>query len=356
MIEFVLYDKTNAFLQRLVPTSSHTELLWNQASFAELTFDSDDRARTNLEHGARIGVMWDGVEYARGPWVAKEADEPDGSLIVTVEDDFRLFSLLLAWAKPAAAITAQSDVMKQYTGVTETVVKAVCGDLNSRLSLGWTIPTTTGLGSAQRVEARFDPLSDILTPLVNADRLTWSLRGGTVDVVEGDLFPRVLTQDSGVLGNVKWREEAPTVTRPIIGGSGEGASRILRQYIDSARETEWGFKAESFRDSSLADGVTDLTPDSVLELAEKAGKVSVQSELIESDWFRFGAYKVGDRVHINTGPIDQEEVIRSVVIDDTPDQGTVVVPSIGDLASTVDEKLGRQVSALARGVRAQGRR
>jgi hypothetical protein len=72
--------------------------------------------------------------------------------------------------------------------------------------------------------------------------------------------------------------------------------------------------------------------------------------------FKFGTYHLGDIVHVVIGQIDTTEVIRKIVIDDDRDKGLLVSPSIGDIDSDADSKLGRQVATLARTMRAQGRR
>jgi len=355
MLEFAIYDSADDFLSLAVPNTAHVELLWNEVSFAELDFDSDDRAMGHLIPGARVRVRWNGDVILAGPVVSMSGRGPEGVTTVTVEDDFRVFRNLL-WPKPDAAITAQTDEYKRYSGVTETVVKDAAGDLADVLGASWSVAASTGAGSTQRVEVRFDKFLDVFGPLLEADQLTLTFNDGEIDVVEGDTFPRVLTEDSGVLGDYEWTITAPTVTRVVVGGEGQGAARVLREYVNTGRETEWGFVSAAFVDSSLAEGVTDLTPDAVAAFTEGAGRVTVSSELIESDWFRFGTYKVGDKVQVMIGPVNVTEVIRAVVIDDSPSGGTVIVPSIGSTASTVDEVLGLKVSALARGVRAQGRR
>lgn len=355
MIELAVHDKADTFKMAAVPAESHIELLWNQVSFAEVTFDDDHPVWEHMVVGARVRVMVDEVEQLRGPVRRLSGSGPDGRITATVEDDFRKFRLL-GWPKPAAAINLQTDEFKRYSGVTETVVKAACADLSTRLGLGWSIPTTTGLGTSQRVEFRFDPLVDLLLPPLTVDRLTWTIRGNVVDVTAGETFPRVLTPESGVLGDYSWEQTGPDATRVVVGGEGEGSARVLRSYTDSARETAYGEIVEVFKDSRMADGVTDFTPDSAEVFAELAPRVSVTADLQESSWFRFGLYKVGDLVDLKIGPIEATEVIRSVVIDDTPGDGTVTVPSIGELANTADALLGRQVARHARGLRAQERR
>ena len=350
MLEFMLVSKSNGFKRTLTPLSAHVELLWDGVSTAELTFDDDASVWGVLERGDRVIVLADGVRRMAGPWVKRTGSTESRTGTLHVEDDFRLFRLL-GWPKPSAAISAQTDAYRRYTGTTEAVVKAACADLSARLGLGWVIPASTGLGSTgRRVEFRFHPLVDKLAPLVQADQLTWSIVDKTVDVKLGKLFPRILTRDTGVIESMEWAETAPTATRVVVGGEGEGTARVLQQFVDSAREADW-FTAEVFKDSRMAQGVSDLSPDGQESLDEGAGRVSLKAQLNETSWFRFGKYLPGDRVRVQEGPVDVTEVIRLVVIDESPDQGVVVSPSIGDLDDDADSVQGRAIAGLGRSLR-----
>jgi hypothetical protein len=274
---------------------------------------------------------------------------------LSVEDDFRLFRNII-WPNSAQAIGSQSSEYRRFTGPTETVAKAAAADLSALLGLGWTVTPSTGLGSSQRVEFRFHPLVDKIVPLLNADGLTLTLRGGVVDVKAGTLFPRVLTVDSGVIGDYSWSITAPSATRVVVGGEGEGVERTLQQFTNTAREAEWGFKSAVFKDSRMAQGVSDLSPDGAEALAEGAGVASVTADLVETSWFRFGTYKVGDRVQVQIGPVEATETITQVVIDETPENGLTVVPHLGEIEDDGDSRLAGDVARLQARIRDLGRR
>ncbi|MTE24822.1 hypothetical protein [Microbacterium sp. ZXX196] len=353
-LDFTVHDASGAFLATVVPREVHVELLWNQVSFAELTFDDDDKAMSVLGEGSRVRVLVDGVAHVDGPVVGIDGSDTEAAseVVVTVEDDFRLFRNL-GWQNPAQPLSNQSSEYKRYSGPLETVMKAACTDLSTRLGLGWVVPASTGLGSSVRVEFRMHPLTDKFTDLLTADQLTWTLRGGVVDVTAGELFPRVLTRESGIVGDFTWSLNAPTATRVVVGGEGEGTDRLFQGFTDTARETSWGFISEVFQDARMAQGETDLSPDGAEALAEGAGTVSVTADLNETSWFRFGAYQVGDLVHIQVGTVDTTEVITQVVIDDTPGDGLVVTPHIGAVEDTAGSRLARQVARLNKGLRDQ---
>lgn len=355
MLEFIVESAAGVFQRTVVPKAAHVEVLMNAVSFAELTFDDDDEALGVFTEGARVRVLFDEVQRLAGPWIRLFGKGPTGDTTVLVVDDFFLFKNP-AWPKPGSAVTAQTDTFKRYSDDLETVVKAVCTDVSARLGFGWTMATNKFLGDNVRVEARFTPLTDLLVPALDAQKLRWTITDGVVDVTEGELFPRVLTLDSGVVGDYSWSVDAPTVTRVVVGGEGAEETRVFRGYVDSDRETDWGFVLEAFKDSRLAEGITDLQPDADEVFAEGAPRVSFSADLNETSWFRYGTYDVGDRVHIQVPHVDVTDVISKVVIDDTPGEGLVVVPTVGAVDESADARLFRKVAALGRGVRDLGKR
>lgn len=352
MLEFALFDKHGSFDQNITPNTSHTELLWNEVSFAELTFDDDDKVWDDIANGSRVRALWNDEVVLHGPVVARSGASGARSSTLRVEDRWRAFRNL-GWQNPDRAISSQISEYKRYAGPAETVVKNVCRDLSDRLSLGWTIAPDKGLGSDSRVEFRMHPLVDKLVPLLTAQRLTLTLRDGVVEVHKGETFPRVLTPDDGVLGDYEWKITYPTATRVIVGGEGEGIGRLFQQFIDTGRETEWGDIVEVVKDSRMAQGVTDLSGDGAEALDEGNARVSFTADLNESAWFRFGEYAVGDQVSIDAGGVQATEVISRVVIDDTPDQGLVVTPHIGSVEDDVDSRTAQQIARLARARRDQ---
>lgn len=356
MLEFLLFDKARAYQRTVTPREAHVELLNNAVSFAELTFDDDDAALALMDAGARVTVRIDDQPEVSGPIVSRRGNGPDGAATVTVEDDFRVFRNIL-WPAPTRPINSQTSEYRRYSGPTETVVKAAVSDLSTQDGAGWTVPASAGRGLAgQRVEFRFHPLVDKLVPLLNAANLSLTIRDRVVDVVEGQEFPRILTPDSGVLDNYTWSITAPAATRVVVGGEGEGTARVLQQFIAPTREADWGFIASVFKDSRMAQGVTDLAPDGAEALAEGAGVATLTADLIETSWFRFGTYRPGDRVRAQVGPVDVTETITQVVFDDTPDEGLTVTPHLGAIEDDGDSRMAKDVARLQARTRDLGSR
>jgi hypothetical protein len=354
MNEFEILDGAGGFVAQPHPNRSRVELVWNGVSTVELTFDDDSDALAAFTDDARVRVHRDGEVLLTGKVDTFQGTGPVGSTTVVFKSDFADLGNL-GWQNPTQEITDQSSEYARFTGPTETVVKSVCALLSDRLGYGWVVPPSTGLGSEQRVEFRMHPLTDKLLDMVKADLLTWSLVDGVLDVTEGALFDSTLTVDSGVIESFQWSRKAPTATRVVVGGSDASTSREFGLVVDEAREARWGRVVEVFRSASLADGESLLVP-GVDALKETGPVTSVSVNLIEASWFRYGIYRLGDRVRLRLGPLETTDVISRVVFEDGPDIDEVVTPHIGTLETSTEGQLAAAVGKLARGLRDVGRR
>jgi hypothetical protein len=364
-LRFIVTSKTHQYLGTLFAKRATVELGWNRTSLAEFTVDDDHRLLPNLvTPGCRVRVLLDGVQEMSGLVETVDGTFPKGEVTTTVKSDFQMLYYALAWPKPAAAITAQTDEYRVYTGVSETVAKLAIAEANTRLSLGWTIPATAGLGSSTRVETRFHPLPDrILDPLI-LDRLQLTVERNaagavTVDISEGTEFNTPITLESGLLVAGSWSRQAPTVTRVIVGGAGEGVARELEQFTagGSALETAWGIKREVFRDARSSDVGADLSTDATKAFGEGAVKASLSASLSETSFFQYrNGYVLGDIVTVDVGTVEVSEVISTVLIEDDDKQGLRITPSIGDVSDSVEKRFVTMVAGLARGTRDQGRK
>lgn len=362
-IRFVVTDKAHQYKGTIIAKSSEITLGWNVASVANFRVDDDHRMLEHLAtEGARVRVLVDGVQEMAGPVENLKGTFPNGDVAATVRDDFLQLSYVLAWAKPTAAITAQDQEYRSYSGVSETVAKTAIGEASTRLGLGWVVAASGGKGTSTRVDTRFHSLSDKLLESLIRDRLRLTLVRDpagvvTVDVTAGAVIPRTLTLESGLLDGGEWSLQVPTATRVIVGGAGEGVARQLAEYVDTAREALYGFKREVFRDARMSDEGADLSEDAAGTFEEGAAKASISCDLAESSWFRYRAgYHVGDVVSVQVGPVSTSEVIRQVVIRESEREGVTVVPSIGETSDSPDQQLAQAVGRLARNVRDQGRR
>lgn len=354
MIEFEVLNGAGGFVGQPFPGQCRVDLQWNGVSTAALTFDDDSEYWSMFGDDARVRVHRGDEILLSGSLSKKRGSGPAGSGTVVFDDDFADVKNL-GWPNPTAAITAQTAEFARYTGPVETVVKAAAAGLSSRLGYGWTIPASTGLGASVRVEMRMHPLYDRLVELVKAERLTWSLVDGVMDVKRGTVHTNTLTLDSGLIESYDWEYTAPTVTRVIVGDGGSGASRTFGRFIDTAREAQWARIREVFKDASTSTG-QPLGTDAAETLASGAPGASVSVDLNEGDWFQYGTYHLGDIIPLDLGSLQTTDVISSITFTDDAENGEIVKPHIGTLEVSKEGQLLAAIGKMARGLRDQGRR
>lgn len=326
---------------------------------AEVTIRSDhSRAADVLADGARLVITYDGEHLIGGPvrkWTG-EGPAATSTITVAIEDDWRLLSRLLAWPVPGAALSAQSVAYDERSGAAETVFKAYVSANATRLGLPVTVATDLGRGATKSNANRFHPLTDRLLPMVESAGLGVTVQqsgaGFLVDVYVPQVYPRTLTEASGVVQGWEYTRTAPTVTRVIAGNQGEAEARSFRTLIDSARETAWADKIEVFLDARDTTDTTETDQRMQELLDEGAPKAGLSVELAETDTFRYGtAVHVGDQVSLEVGPgLVVSDVLREATLTWTREDGLLVSPTVGERI-TPEALVPRAVRALTRTVR-----
>lgn len=362
-LSFVIRDRNDVF-ERLVVAhrGAEADLVWNGPSSAFFVLDDSDVALPAiLAEGARCDVWFNGVEEFRG-WVsATPGAGPFGHVTAYVEDFRQSLDEWQGWPKPTAAITAQTDEFRAYSGPLETVVKTAVGEAVTRLGWDWVIAPSLGRGPSTKINFRFDYLGDLLwQPLKDARYgLVLSYPGGvpTLDLRSPETVPGVLDVSSGRVDSFDFSRRAPAATRVAAGGRGEGIARELDTLVDVAREAAWGRIKEVWVDARNNDVGADLTPEAQTVLDDGAPSTSVSLELTEQPGFKLhSTYEVGDLVLVKVGDLESTEVITKVLVKDDPDSGVTVTPTVGDVVQDEIQLLADQVSRLQKRARTQGRR
>ncbi|MEV8134289.1 Gp37-like protein [Microbacterium aurantiacum] len=362
-LRFVIYDKAGNFQAQIEGAAeASAELVANAVNTAEFTIPDDHRAVDAITTpGARCAVHFRGVERFRGMIKETPGEGPDGWITAQVRCDIRKFWEWYGWQVPGNAIGSQTSAYRAYTGPAETVAKNAMAENFTRLGVPWSVTGSAGRGATSRVQLRMHPLADKLFPILDANDLIVVLAYDGPNVVVGmrgrETVPGVLTLASGVPEGYEFNRIAPTATRVIVGGRGEGAAREFVQVIDSARESDWGDIVESFMDARNTEEGSDITIDGAMALAEGAEKAALSTELNETERFMFGTtYDVGDLVNVRMGPVEVTQPV-SVSITESASNGVEVTPYIGDLdvSADTDIRMQRMIAKLAKNLRDKGR-
>ena len=332
------------------PTIRH-----NVKSTATFRIDSDHiRAADLMTAGARVVIYRRGEFQMSGP-VRRSVGQfaMDSSLTFTVEDDFRILNNWLAWPKPWAAVTAQDIEYRTITGPAETVVKTIMMENALRLGYPLTAAPDQGRGEIGTYTFRFHPAYDRLFPAVDQAGIGVTVKhsgnGLVLDCYEPRNYPHLLSPESGTVIGGSYSLAAPTATRVVVGGNGEGVARDFRTYQDSGREVDWTDVIEVMKDARDS-GSGDIYAHRADEaLAEGAPLAGLSLELTETEHFRYGGkgLRVGDLVTALINGQPYADTLREVQLSFDKD-GDNATPVIGERNDDPDAQLAKSIRALKR--------
>ncbi|MFW0772535.1 Gp37-like protein [Paenarthrobacter nitroguajacolicus] len=364
-----VYDKDRLFRCQIGnPSALSATVRHNLVSTLNITVPlAHERLPELMTDGARLKVKFKGRHLISGPIVSEagETDGVSGQVTFTVEDDFRILRDILGWQVPGSPISSQSAAeYRTYTGDAETIIKtAVTENGITRLAIpGLSVAPNLHRGEVVPggVPLRMHPLADKMFPAMDEAGIGVTVRqvgsGLVLDVYEPQLYPRKLSVKGRTLKKASWTKTRPESSRVVIGGQGEGTERNFRQVIDAARESQYGMRAEAFRDARDNDS-SDVMDDRGREtLTETAAKNGISLDLVGTGIFQYGpgGFTEGDRVPVNLGNgLLMTETIREVTLNWVSKDYASVQPSIGEISNQPARIVAQRLAALAKGVRNQ---
>ncbi|NKG21115.1 Gp37-like protein [Paeniglutamicibacter terrestris] len=350
-------------------TSVGGTIIFNEVGEMTVAVDDDHPMMgALLTEGTRLVIEGYGLSLPlmSGPIMSVKAGRAAGAANraeVTIRDDLMHIFGIVGWPVPGAAIGSQTTAYRVYTGSAEKIVKDMVTENKTRLGIPLTVAPNLNRGTtiAGGLAFRFHPTRDKLIPALEQAGLGMrcyqdGTNGLRFDVYEPATYPVALSEAAGTLRSWGYTRSAPTVTRVVSGGQGEGTARALGQQISTARETLWGYKLEGFvdaRDSDDADEIAQRRSEILLEGATKEG---LNVELAETEHFGYAKAPVGTRVTVNARAFTITDIIRSATIDYTPDNGLTATPQVGDMEDTPALKQAKITQALRRALNTIQRR
>lgn len=332
------------------PTIRH-----NMKSTATFTIDADHLRAADLKApGARVSIYRHGEFQMSGPVRSLSGQfAVNGSLVFSVEDDFRILHNWAAWPKPGSPLTGQDVEYRTITGPAETVVKTVMAENAARLGFPLTVATDQGRGAAGTYTFRMHAPYDRLFPAVDQAGIGVSVyqygSGLVLDCYTPRDYPHRLSPESGTVIGGTYTLKGPEATRVVVGGQGEGVAREFRQYKDATRESAWNDVIEVFRDARDSSSGDVFAQRAAETLAEGAPMAGLSLELSETKHFRYGGdgLHVGDRVTASIDGLLYTDVLREVRLSADKD-GDQAVPIIGERTDDPDTRLAKSIRALKR--------
>lgn len=278
-------------------------------------------------------------------------------------DDFQALKNIKAWPNPAGTIKQQGDDEAYYsigTAPAETVLKdVVTRNMVQRLAMPLTVEANQGRGGNVNIQFRMHSLYDRLFPAVDQAGIGVRIRqqagGRRLEVYTPKVFPFILDEENGVIRDGDWTLDAPTVTRGVVGGQGEGTLRNFEQFQDLTREQLWGEIWETSVDARDTDQADAYTRRAAEALLEGSAKDSISLKLMEAGRFVFGGEKgiqLGDQLtaRVDSGAISITDVLREVTLTWNQQNGLSVESTIG-VKDDPTTPIQAAIVALAKGLR-----
>lgn len=268
----------------------------------------------------------------RAATMVTSKDDRVGTWTISGVDDGTILAERLAYPTPTTAdVTAQTSAYDIRTGKVSTVLY---GYVNA--NLGSSAPTArkisaltcaadTSLGSTVTGKARFDTMGVLFKKLAWIDRLGFTIKqiGANLQFSVYQPTDRTATVrmdvDNNRLTKSEYTYTAPGMTRSIVGGQGDGASRTFVEVTSTdstAAETSWARRIEVFKDQRNTNDTTQLTQAGTEDLAAKGKTLEAISVTPTDDLtMQFGVdWDLGDKVSVVVGSQTIQQVVTEVGI------------------------------------------
>lgn len=275
--------------------------------------------------------------------------DPEGMVTFTGTSDEVILWQRLAYPQPTTDdLTKQDQAYDVRSGTAEAVMiqymRWNVGDLapTSRRIPGLTYPPNQGRGGPATRSARFDVLGDLLADIATVAGLGFRV------VQIGDHLEFRVTQPidrsglvrmdvwNGTLASHAATKSAPTATRVVVAGQGEGVLRTLVEVATTTPgdETDWGIfgRREVFKDQRNTDELLELQQAGQKVLLEGAATASVKVVPGDDTTMDYPlSWGLGDVVGLVVGEQEVSSTVTGAFILANREVGVRVGASIGDV-------------------------
>lgn len=323
-----------------------------------------------LQPGNRMVVVRDKAIWCAGPLEVPqdpyvwdlEANAGVGTVTARWTDDLGRIAGYLTYPEPTKAWSAQtrtSDLARKFSAVNaetiiRTLVSETCGPtaIAARRIERLVLDTVAGVGTAQTLSTRFEPLLDACRAAAVADGLGFRTQQVGDEIRFGVYQPRDLTgvaRFSAGLGNLRRVEAtsgAPTATSELVMGGHdpaddppEGDPAYQRTYVEvmSGTDADW-YRVERFVEKSNVDDDSEgeLTQAGRLAFGNDNPTASLSMVTVDTEDLKAGRdYGLGDLVGVvlPTG-LEIADVVQSIGLVAEPDSGELVTTVVGNSDKT----------------------
>jgi len=338
---------------------------WRDVGRWTLVTDDPDSVSFFTDRRTGIVVKRGDTVVLSGPRDYMQLESRGGVVTATLggPDDTIKLADTLAWPLPASAVTAQTDRDDKRTGTAEALIRAyLSANRVTRMGDPITLGTSGDLGTSRTYRARFTNMLELVQAVVSSDaalgfrlaQLTDRTIGLQVWLADDRTSIGPLLDGAGGMTDWTYVEQAPEVTRVIVGGGDEGSARMFRQRINTAAETEWARKVEAFEDRRDVKPSDDTATAELLEtadekLAEGGPSQSLRVQVSDALGIIYGVdLTVGDLVRVYPAGVQVDDRITEATLTVTRDQGEVTTLWVGLKDADPDERVEERARSLRR--------
>ncbi|MET9304997.1 siphovirus ReqiPepy6 Gp37-like family protein [Streptomyces cellulosae] len=361
-IELLVTDRSLSFIGDPITgwTRLECELNFNVPASGTVEMPARPEYMELLQPGNRLVVIRDGSIWCAGPMEVPQeytwdlaANAGVGTVKVNFSDDLARIAGYLTYPEPALAFASQtgtSDVVRKLTATNaETIIRTLvsenCGPtaLADRQVEQLVLDTVAGVGTAQTVSTRFEPLLDACRKAAVADGLGFRTRQDGGQIKFGVYAPQDLSSSArfsdglGNLRSVHFTMSAPTATSELVQGGNDPKDdpANTRVYVEvaSAHAADW-YRVEKLIEKSGTDDDSEgeLTQAGTLALGNDNPQASLSTVTVDTEELRAGRdYGLGDQVAVvlPTG-LQITDVVQTIRLEATPDEGELVTTVVGN--------------------------
>lgn len=349
------------------------DLNFNQPAAGNVTLPAWPETMAQLQPGNRLVVIRDGAIWCAGPLETPQAYTWDldsnadpGTVTVDFSDDLARVAGYLTYPDPTLAFTAQ-DADQTTRSITatnaETIIRTLvnenCGPgaISARRIEKLVLDTVAGVGSTTSISTRYEALLDVCRTLAATDGLGFRTRQDGASIKFGVYQPADRTATarfSAALGNLRsvtYSLVAPLATAELVQGGDPSTATGVYVEVNSGAAADW-YRVEKLQDQTgtLDDADGELTQAGTLALGDDNPQSSLATVTVDTDDLQAGRdYGLGDKVTVVLpSGLEVPDVVRTIRLDATPDDGEVVTSVIGNQDQSTATATTRVIRELSR--------
>lgn len=295
--------------------------------------------------------------FRSGPVIRflREADAGGDFVTVNGVDDMVWLRRRVAHPQPGTAAPPYSSTATDTrTGAASQVIAGYvdrnvgAAAVTARRVPGFSVLTPTAFGGTVKTEARYENLLAFLQPIADAANVGMRVRDKVFECFQ-PTGQAMFSIDVGTLAAFASTSEAPESNYVYVGGSGEGAARLIREYASSGSVASWG-RSETFVDQRGTSDTATLDQAGAEALASAVQPSKAQLDVVDLPEQQFLTdWNVGDLATVVLGDVVFTDVITEATVAFAANTPLKVTPAIGGLVA--DLTSFREMNSVRRRIR-----